>query len=83
MATPQNIKEIDSVRQDSVPKKKELLTDIVNYKAKDYVRLNQRENRTTLFNEAEFNYTDMNIKAGIIVIDHSKNLVYAGRLKDS
>ncbi|WP_299336739.1 putative LPS assembly protein LptD [uncultured Psychroserpens sp.] len=83
LAAPQNNKEVDSVRQDSVPKKKELLTDIVNYKAKDYVRLNQRENRTTLFNEAEVNYTDMNIKAGIIVIDHSKNLVYAGRLKDS
>ncbi|MCD2258780.1 putative LPS assembly protein LptD [Psychroserpens luteolus] len=80
---PLNIKEQDSVKNDSVPKKKEVLTGIVNYKAKDYVRLNQRENRTTLYNEAEVNYTDMNIKAGIIVIDHGKNLVYAGRLKDS
>lgn len=83
LAPPQNTKEIDSVKQDTLPKKKETLAGIVNYKAKDYVRLNQRLNRTTLFNEAEVNYTDMNIKAGIIVIDHSKNLVYAGRLKDS
>ncbi|WP_298899919.1 putative LPS assembly protein LptD [uncultured Psychroserpens sp.] len=83
LSKPLNIKEQDSVKSDSVPKKKEVLTGIVNYKAKDYVRLNQRENRTTLYNEAEVNYTDMNIKAGIIVIDHGKNLVYAGRLKDS
>ena len=83
LATPQNTKEIDSVKQDTLPKKKELLTDIVKYKAKDYVRLNQKKNRTTLYNEAEIDYTDMNIKAGVIIIDHSKNLVYAGRLKDS
>ncbi|WP_298894663.1 putative LPS assembly protein LptD [uncultured Psychroserpens sp.] len=83
LSKPLNIKEQDSVKNDSVPKKKEVLAGIVNYKAKDYVRLNQRENRTTLYNEAEVNYTDMNIKAGIIVIDHTKNLVYAGRLKDS
>ncbi|WP_298901662.1 putative LPS assembly protein LptD [uncultured Psychroserpens sp.] len=83
VAKPLNLKAQDSVKNDSVPKKKELLTDIVNYKAKDYVRLDQRKNQTTLYNQAEVNYTDMNIKAGIIVIDHSKNLVYAGRLKDS
>ncbi len=82
LARPVNTVEIDSVKKDSVPKK-ETLTDIVNYKAKDYVRMNQRENQTTLFNEAEVDYTDLNIKAGIIVIDHGKDLVYAGRLKDT
>jgi len=80
---PQNTKEIDSVKKDSVPKKKETLSGIVNYKAKDYVKLDQKKKQTVLFNEAEVNYTDMNIKAGIIVIDHSRNLVFAGRLKDS
>nr|WP_321235064.1 putative LPS assembly protein LptD [uncultured Psychroserpens sp.] len=84
LAPPLNLKEGDSIKNDSIPKKKkETLEGIVNYKAKDYVRLNQKENQTTLYNEAEVTYTDMNIKAGIIVIDHSKNLVYAGRLKDS
>ncbi len=78
-----NIKETDSTKQDSLPKKKEFLTDKVNYKAKDYVTLNQRLKQTTLYNEAEVYYQDMEIKAGIIVIDHNKNLVYAGRLKDS
>lgn len=78
-----NLKETDSIKQDTLPKKKEFLTDKVNYKAKDYVTLNQRLKQTTLYNEAEVYYQDMEIKAGIIVIDHNKNLVYAGRLKDS
>jgi hypothetical protein len=81
--TPKNIKESDSTKTDSIPKKKEFLTSIVDYKAKDYVRLDQRKNTTTLYNEAEVNYGDMNIKSGIIVINHGKDLVYAGRLKDS
>nr|WP_321222806.1 putative LPS assembly protein LptD [uncultured Psychroserpens sp.] len=81
--TPKNNKESDSTKTDSIPKKKEILSSIVDYKAKDYVRLNQRKNTTTLFNEAEVNYGDMNIKAGIIVINHGKDLVYAGRVKDS
>ncbi|WP_299224984.1 putative LPS assembly protein LptD [uncultured Psychroserpens sp.] len=83
LTTPPAITEIDSTLTDTLPKKKEFLTDIVKYKAKDYVRLNQRLQQTTLYNEAEVNYGDMNITAGVIVIDHNKNLVYAGRLKDS
>ncbi len=76
-------KEVDSVSKDSLPKKKETLTDIVKYKAKDYVSLNQRLQQTTLYNEAQVDYGDMTITSGIIVIDHNKNLVYAGRLKDT
>ncbi|MDG5491543.1 putative LPS assembly protein LptD [Psychroserpens sp. SPM9] len=83
LTPPINTKEIDSTKKDSVPKKKEALADIVKYKATDYVRLDQRKNQTTLYNNAEVDYQDMNIKAGIIVIDHNKNLVFAGRLKDS
>jgi lipopolysaccharide assembly outer membrane protein LptD (OstA) len=76
-------KEIDSTSKDSVAPKKEFLTDIVKYKAKDYVSLNQRLQQTTLYNEAEVNYGDMTITSGIIIIDHNKDLVYAGRLKDT
>ena len=36
-----------------------------------------------MYNEAEIYYGDMEIKAGIIVIDYSKNEVYAGGIKDS
>ena len=77
------IKEVDSVKQDSVLPKPEFLTDKVNYKATDYVSINQKEERIYLYNEAEVYYEDMEIKAGIIVIDYKKNEVYAGRLKDT
>lgn len=76
-------KEQDSTKQDSVPKKQEKLTDKVRYKAKDYIAINQKEQKIYLYNEAEVYYEDKEIKSGIIVIDLSKNEVYAGRLKDS
>lgn len=83
LGLPMPFKEIDSTRNDSVAEKKEFLTDIVKYKAKDFVSLNQRLQQTTLYNEAEIIYGDMTITAGVIVIDHNKDLVYAGRLKDT
>ncbi|WP_282042709.1 putative LPS assembly protein LptD [Winogradskyella flava] len=79
---PTNTKVADSTEQDSV-KKDAFLKDIVTYKAKDYVAINQRKQQIRLFNEAQVLYEDMEITAGVIVIDYSKNLVYAGRLKDS
>ncbi|MBU2940181.1 LPS-assembly protein LptD [Lacinutrix sp. C3R15] len=73
----------DSTKNDSVKPKPEFLTDIVNYKAKDYTSFNRKEQKLYLYNEAEIIYGDMEIKAGTIVIDYSKNEVYAGRIKDS
>ena len=69
------------VKKDST--KKPLLEGIVNRKAKDYEKLDQRKKRLTLYNEAELHYTDFELKSGIIVLDYEKNLVHAGRLKDS
>lgn len=80
---PLNTKETDSTEQDSVPAKQEKLTDKINYKAKDYVSINQKEQKIYLYNEAQVIYGDKQINAGIIVIDYSKNEVYAGRIKDS
>jgi len=82
LSRPLNTKEIDSTKQDSV-KQNEFLKDVVTYKATDYVSINQKKQKIYLYNEAEVIYQDMEITAGIIVIDYSKNLVYAGRLKDS
>ena len=74
--------EIDTTEQDSI-KQDEFLKDVVTYKASDYVAVNQKKQKIYLFNEAMVQYEDMEIKAGVIEIDYSKNLVYAGRLKDS
>ncbi|PWI29223.1 organic solvent tolerance protein OstA [Flavobacteriaceae bacterium LYZ1037] len=73
----------DSTLQDSVITKPELLSATVTYKAKDYQSFNNKEQKLYLYNEAEVYYEDMELKAGIIVIDYSKNEVYAGRIKDS
>ncbi|MEJ2113625.1 MAG: putative LPS assembly protein LptD, partial [Flavobacteriaceae bacterium] len=72
----------DTTQQDSV-KPNEFLTDIVKYSATDYTSFNQKEQKLYLFNNAQITYEDMDITAGIIVIDYSKNEVYAGRIKDS
>ncbi|GGW62513.1 organic solvent tolerance protein OstA [Winogradskyella epiphytica] len=79
---PLNSKLVDSTQQDTIAKK-EFLSGIVKYKAKDYVSINQKKQKIYLYDEAEVLYQDMEVKAGIIVIDYSKNLVYAGRIKDS
>ncbi|NNM18960.1 MAG: LPS-assembly protein LptD [Croceitalea sp.] len=64
-------------------KKKPLLLDNIKYKAKDYVKLSQKDQKIYLYNEAELYYQDTELKAGIIIMDYVKNEVYAGRLKDS
>ena len=73
----------DSVRPDSVRPAEGALMDKVKYKAKDYVRINQKEKRIYLYNEAEIYYQDTELKAGIIVLDYVNNEVYAGRIRDS
>jgi hypothetical protein len=77
----------DSIRSDSLAKdtlqKPPLLLDKIVYKAKDYVKLSQRDNKIYLYNEAEIYYQDTELKAGIIIMDYIKNEVYAGRIKDS
>ena len=77
------IKVKDSAVQDSSKKKKPFLDGIVNMKAKDYEKMDQKKKQLTLYNEASIKYTDFDIKAGKIVYDFEKKQVYAGRLKDS
>ncbi len=80
---PINPKLQDSIVQDSIPKKKALLDDIMTYTAKDYTSINQREKKVYLYNEAVMTYQDMEIEAGIIVIDYDKNEVHAKGIVDT
>jgi len=73
----------DSTKVDTTITKPPLLLDIIKYKAKDYVKLSQKDQKIYLYNEAEIQYQDTELKAGIIVMDYIKNEVYAGRIKDS
>lgn len=73
----------DSTQTDSLNKKESILLDKIKYKAKDYVKLSQKDQKIYLYNEAEIYYQDTELKAGIIIMDYIKNEVYAGRIKDS
>ncbi len=73
----------DTVKQDTIVAEPQLLTDKVDYKATDYMRLSRRENKMYLYNEAEIIYGDMQINAGFIVVDNEKSEVYAYGIKDS
>ncbi|MGB2085801.1 MAG: putative LPS assembly protein LptD [Flavobacteriaceae bacterium] len=82
------IKEIqlDSISvtsNDSLNVKKPLLLDLIKYSAKDSVKINQKTNKIRLYNDAVLTYQDMELKSGIIVMDYTKNEVYAGRIPDS
>lgn len=83
LAIKSNIVVNDSVIADSIPKKEPTLLDKVKYTAKQYVRINRKENKLYLYDEAELYYQDMELKAGIIVLDYSINEVTAGRIPDS
>lgn len=73
----------DSTKIDSLKPKKNLLEGIVKRKAVDYEKMDQKKKLLTLYNQAELYYQDFELKAGVIVMDYSKNEVYAGRFKDS
>ena len=73
----------DQVLLDSIntPSKKPLLLAKVKYTAKDCVRINRKENKLILFNEAELYYQDIELRAGIIILDYETNEVNAGRIE--
>ena len=79
------VKEVkrDSISNDSISKPESFLEGIVDYKAKDITSINVKKQQIYLKNEAEIQYKDMDIKAGVIIIDYGKDIIYAGRLKDS
>ena len=73
----------DTIKSDTVKKAPVLLTDIVTYSAKDYMRLNVKENRMYLYDNAQITYGDMVITAGMIILDNEKKEVYAYGIPDS
>lgn len=77
------LKTNDTIKKDSIPKKKRLLEGQIKYKAAKYTTINQKKKQITLYDKAEVNFKDIQIKAGTIVIDYDKDEVYAGRIKDS
>jgi len=76
----------DKALRDSIAlkPKKELLLAKVKYTAKDCVRIDRKTNKLILYDEAELYYQDIELRAGIIILDYETNEVNAGRIeKDS
>ena len=61
--------------------KKPILLDKVKYTAKDCVYINRKDNKLILYNEAELYYQDIELRAGIIILDYETNEVNAGRIE--
>ena len=77
-------KQTDTITQkDSIKPAKAFLDGKVKYKAEQYARIDQKKKLITLYDKAELYYQDIELKAGIIVLNYEKNEVYAGRIKDS
>ncbi|WP_010181692.1 putative LPS assembly protein LptD [Aquimarina agarilytica] len=77
-----NLTEQDSILNDSL-KKKSFLQGNVVYSAKNYMRLNRRNNKMYLYDDAKIKYTDMDIESGSIIIHQSKKEVYAKGIVDT
>ena len=72
----------DTISIDSI-KPKESIEDIIIHVAKDYTIQNAKDKTVTLYNEANIIYTDIDLKAGIIIIDYKKNSLFAKGIIDS
>ena len=79
----QRPEDTDSTQTDTTSQQQGFLLDKIKYKAKQYARLSQKDNKIYLYDEAEVYYQDTELKAGIIILDYIKNEVYAGRIKDT
>jgi hypothetical protein len=75
-------KEQHTISLDSV-KQKETIEDIITHVAKDYTIQNAKNKTVKLYNEANITYTDIDLKAGIIIVDYIKNTLFAKGIVDS
>jgi hypothetical protein len=75
-------KNMDTISTDSI-KPRESVEDIIIHVAKDYTIQNAKDKTVTLYNDANIKYTDIDLKAGIIIIDYKKNTLFAKGILDS
>tara|TARA_B100000809_G_scaffold43630_1_gene37871 strand:+ start:40371 stop:43085 length:2715 start_codon:yes stop_codon:yes gene_type:complete len=82
---PDNFIENDSIQNDSLPtpQVKEDIDAIIEHTADDYIIEDVVNKKVSLYNNAEINYKDINIKAGKINIDYVTNIITARGIKDS
>lgn len=77
------VKATGSSRVDTLKTPEEFLQDIIKKKSDDYISNDFINKRATLYNNAEVLYQDIELRAGIIILDYSKNLAFAKGILDS
>lgn len=75
-------KKTDSIAKDSI-KPKEAVDDIITHTAKGYTIQNSKNQTVTLYDEANIKYTDIDLKAGKVIIDYKKNTLFATGIVDT
>ncbi len=71
----------DSVKTDTV--NNAALTDIVKKEAAGYQRMSKVENKMYLYDKAKIVYGDIELTAGIIILNNNNDNVFAAGIKDS
>lgn len=72
----------DTIVTDTI-QPKEAIAGIITHIAKDYTTQNAENKTVTLYNEAHVSYTDIDLKAGIIVVNYLNKTLFAKGIKDS
>jgi len=72
----------DSISLDTI-KPKESITSIITHKAEGYTLEDAKNKILTLYDQAHVTYDDIDLKAGIIRIDHLNSTLYAKGIIDS
>ncbi len=67
----------DTVKNDSIKKKEDFLTGVVDYYGDDYIFMDQINQKVYMYNKAYIVYEDMRIDAGLIILDYNTNEVFA------
>jgi lipopolysaccharide assembly outer membrane protein LptD (OstA) len=70
-------------RQDTVKPGDNVLEYELFKSAKQYQLIDRKNNLIILYDEAKIKYGNIELEAGIIVLDNKKNEIYAGRIPDS
>ena len=73
----------DTIVTDSIVQPKEVIEGIITHNAEDYTIQNAKNKTLILYNKARVTYTDMDLKAGMIIVDYKNSTVYAKGIKDS
>lgn len=73
---------INLSNRDTIPPK-ENIKDIIKHYAEGYTFQDAKKETVELYDKANITYTDIDIKAGIIVIDYKNSTLFAKGIKDS